>query len=147
KTSCLNLLLDRLCNTPAALGPWPRPLGRGRVTVATWFRPCRCLVLFGIATWGSGLIARAPEPFPLSRASPFPLSLSSPLGVPAFLGCLPLIEAAVLKRLSLRVVFVPCGARRRRFYIREGPNGCVLRVEVGTLDLLALGMLPFPFVT
>ncbi|MQL84019.1 hypothetical protein Taro_016518 [Colocasia esculenta] len=55
-----------------------------------------------VAFTGSGLKARAPEPFPLSRASPFPLSLSRPLGVPAFLGCLPRVEAAVLRRLSLR---------------------------------------------
>ncbi|MQL77845.1 hypothetical protein Taro_010263 [Colocasia esculenta] len=59
-------------------------------------------VVSGIATGGSGLKARAPEPFPLYRASPLPLSLSRPLGVPAFLGCLPRVEAAALRRLSLR---------------------------------------------
>ncbi|MQL76955.1 hypothetical protein Taro_009355 [Colocasia esculenta] len=62
-----------------------------------------------------GLKARAPDPFPLSRASPFPLSFTRPLGV---------------FRRFRGVVFVPCGARRRRFYLREGPNGCILRVEV-----------------
>ncbi|MQL69557.1 hypothetical protein Taro_001833 [Colocasia esculenta] len=41
-------------------------------------------------------------------------------------------------------VFVPFGARRRRPFLREGPNGFVLRVEVGTLDPLALSMLPSP---
>ncbi|MQM15027.1 hypothetical protein Taro_047961 [Colocasia esculenta] len=71
-------------------------------------RHTHCRLLVPVATgWyvaftRSGLKARAPEPFPLSRASPFPLSLSRPLGVPAFLGCLPRIEAAVLRRLSLR---------------------------------------------
>ncbi|MQM17045.1 hypothetical protein Taro_050014 [Colocasia esculenta] len=71
-------------------------------------RHTHCRLLVPVATgWyvaftGSGLKARASEPFPLSRASPLPLSLSRPLGVPAFLGCLPLVEAAVLRRLSLR---------------------------------------------
>ncbi|MQL71012.1 hypothetical protein Taro_003338 [Colocasia esculenta] len=90
------------CNTPAPLGPWPRPLGRGRATVATWFRSRRVLVLFGIATGGvpkatqgmspsqlRRLKARAPEPFPLSRASPFPLSFSRPLGASVGFGVPP----------------------------------------------------------
>ncbi|MQL89630.1 hypothetical protein Taro_022201 [Colocasia esculenta] len=41
-------------------------------------------------------------------------------------------------------VFVPSGARRRHSFLREGPHGFVLRVEVGTLDPLALSMLPSP---
>ncbi|MQL97425.1 hypothetical protein Taro_030117 [Colocasia esculenta] len=41
-------------------------------------------------------------------------------------------------------MFVPFGARRRRPFLRECPNGFVLRVEVGTLDPLALSMLPSP---
>ncbi|MQL95307.1 hypothetical protein Taro_027975 [Colocasia esculenta] len=41
-------------------------------------------------------------------------------------------------------VFVPFGARRRRPFLREGPNGFVLRMEVGTLDPLALSQLPSP---
>ncbi|MQL76080.1 hypothetical protein Taro_008459 [Colocasia esculenta] len=41
-------------------------------------------------------------------------------------------------------VFVPFGARRRHPFLREGPNGFVLHVEVGTLDPLALSMLPSP---
>ncbi|MQL87197.1 hypothetical protein Taro_019733 [Colocasia esculenta] len=41
-------------------------------------------------------------------------------------------------------MFVPCSARRRCFYLREGPNGCVLRVEVGTPDSFALSMIPSP---
>ncbi|MQM00549.1 hypothetical protein Taro_033290, partial [Colocasia esculenta] len=35
-------------------------------------------------------------------------------------------------------------ARRRRPNLREGPNGCVLRVEVGTSDSFALSMIPSP---
>ncbi|MQM12711.1 hypothetical protein Taro_045630 [Colocasia esculenta] len=35
-------------------------------------------------------------------------------------------------------------ARRRRFYLREGPNGCILRVEVGTPDSFTLSMIPSP---
>ncbi|MQL84444.1 hypothetical protein Taro_016945, partial [Colocasia esculenta] len=31
-------------------------------------------------------------------------------------------------------VVVPFGAKRRRFYLREGPNGFVLRVEVRHLS-------------
>ncbi|MQM19335.1 hypothetical protein Taro_052337 [Colocasia esculenta] len=48
------------------------------------------------------LKARAPEPFPLFRASPFP-SLSLALSeLPSVLGCLPHVEAAVLRRVTLR---------------------------------------------
>ncbi|MQM21588.1 hypothetical protein Taro_054632, partial [Colocasia esculenta] len=36
------------------------------------------------------------------------------------------------------------GVGRRRSFLREGPNGVVLRMEVGTLDPLALSMLPSP---
>ncbi|MQM18217.1 hypothetical protein Taro_051205 [Colocasia esculenta] len=39
---------------------------------------------------------------------------------------------------------MPFGARRRHPFLREGPNRFVLRVEVGTLDPLALSMLPSP---
>ncbi|MQM22275.1 hypothetical protein Taro_055326 [Colocasia esculenta] len=55
-----------------------------------------------VAFSGSGLKARAPEPFPLSRIflSPFlPLTLSE---LRWFCGCLPRVEAAVLRRVSLR---------------------------------------------
>ncbi|MQM18425.1 hypothetical protein Taro_051416 [Colocasia esculenta] len=41
-------------------------------------------------------------------------------------------------------VFVSFGVRRRHPFLREGPNGFVLRMEVGTLDPLALSMLPSP---
>ncbi|MQL69454.1 hypothetical protein Taro_001737 [Colocasia esculenta] len=41
-------------------------------------------------------------------------------------------------------VFVLFGARRMHPFLREGPNGFVLRVEVGTLDPLAISMLPSP---
>ncbi|MQM21058.1 hypothetical protein Taro_054089, partial [Colocasia esculenta] len=41
-------------------------------------------------------------------------------------------------------VAVSFGARRRCPFLREGPNGFVLRVEVETLDPLALSMLPSP---
>ncbi|MQL92914.1 hypothetical protein Taro_025548, partial [Colocasia esculenta] len=40
--------------------------------------------------------------------------------------------------------FVLFGAMRTRPFRREGPNGFVLRVEVGTLDPLAISMLPSP---
>ncbi|MQL72650.1 hypothetical protein Taro_004993 [Colocasia esculenta] len=40
--------------------------------------------------------------------------------------------------------FVPFGARRRCLFLREGPNGFILRMEVGTLDPLTLSMLPSP---
>ncbi|MQL70530.1 hypothetical protein Taro_002836, partial [Colocasia esculenta] len=53
-------------------------------------------------------------------------------------------EQAEASNLVIGVVFVRCGARRRRFYLREGPNGCVLRVEVGTSDSFALSMIPSP---
>ncbi|MQL86229.1 hypothetical protein Taro_018771 [Colocasia esculenta] len=42
-----------------------------------------------VAFSGSGLKARAPELFPLSRIFPFPLFPSRPLGVPAVLGVPP----------------------------------------------------------
>ncbi|MQL94285.1 hypothetical protein Taro_026939 [Colocasia esculenta] len=41
-------------------------------------------------------------------------------------------------------VVVSFGARRRRPFLREGPNEFALCVEVGTLDPLALSMLPSP---
>ncbi|MQL68051.1 hypothetical protein Taro_000305 [Colocasia esculenta] len=50
----------------------------------------------------AGLFTQEPEPFPLSRASPFPLSFSHHLGVfLAVLGCLPRVEAAMLRRVPL----------------------------------------------
>ncbi|MQL68554.1 hypothetical protein Taro_000794 [Colocasia esculenta] len=68
-------------------------------TVAFWLKDGDTGVCRLLRT--AGLKPGHPSPSPLSRASPFPLSLSRPLGVPAFLGCLPRVEAAVLRRVSL----------------------------------------------
>ncbi|MQL78060.1 hypothetical protein Taro_010483 [Colocasia esculenta] len=56
----------------------------------------------------------------------------------------PLALSALFLPSPSRDMFVPFGARRRRPFLREGPNGFILRVEVGTLDPLALSMLPSP---
>ncbi|MQM17464.1 hypothetical protein Taro_050436 [Colocasia esculenta] len=71
---------------------------------------------------------------------------------PGIVTAFPVSEIVVLEASVLRWccparagdVFVPFGARRRRSFLREGPSGFVLRVEVGTLDPLALSMLPSP---
>ncbi|MQM19130.1 hypothetical protein Taro_052131 [Colocasia esculenta] len=64
----------------------------------------------------------------------------------------PVSEISVFEALVLRWsnparagdAFIPFGERRRRPFLREGSNGFVLRVEVGTLDPLTLSMLLFP---
>ncbi|MQL85282.1 hypothetical protein Taro_017800 [Colocasia esculenta] len=81
-----------------------------------------------VAFTGSGLKARAPEPFPLSRVFPFPLSPSHPLGVPAFLGCLPRVEAAVLRRLSLR----SCRGRTRVTALPGPPDPWAAIAKIGS---------------
>ncbi|MQM19482.1 hypothetical protein Taro_052485, partial [Colocasia esculenta] len=71
-------------------------------------RHTHCRLLVSKASQGMspsqlrGLKARAPEPFPLFRASPFPLSFSRLSELPSILGCLPRVEAAVLRRVTLR---------------------------------------------
>ncbi|MQL82048.1 hypothetical protein Taro_014512 [Colocasia esculenta] len=83
--------------------------------------------------WDAGLSPGARAPFPLSPFF-FPFFLSLPLrALLGGRGAFSMVVAAVLRWASFRcagVVFVPCGARRRRFYLREGPVGRVLHLEV-----------------
>ncbi|MQM02530.1 hypothetical protein Taro_035291, partial [Colocasia esculenta] len=81
-----------------------------------------------VAFSGSGLKARAPEPFPLlSRLSFPPLFLSPSRSFPAVLGCLPRVEVAVLRRVSLR----SCRGRVRAVRRRHG----LCRIEKVTAPL------------
>ncbi|MQL73621.1 hypothetical protein Taro_005958 [Colocasia esculenta] len=109
---------------------------------------------------------RRPSPFSLFCASPFPLFLSRPLGVPASLGCLPRVEAAVLRRVSLRScrgrvravrceeeTFLPTRRPQRVRSSRGGRDTRLLRpkhdpLPVYTVVLVVLPPLPFsPYCT
>ncbi|MQL72668.1 hypothetical protein Taro_005006 [Colocasia esculenta] len=52
-------------------------------------------------------------------------------------------QCDVMVDLSFGVVLVACGARRRRPFLREGPNGCVLRVEECENSMLELSEVSF----
>ncbi|MQM03358.1 hypothetical protein Taro_036139 [Colocasia esculenta] len=125
---------------PGFLGPfWPRPQGRarrpGRNVVAPERSAAtalghgapgrRVLVVTGVVSDACSIDAAC-----LGIATAFPVSEASVLR-----WCRPACAGDM---------FEPFGARRRHSFLREGPNGFVLRVEVGTLHPLALSMLPSP---
>ncbi|MQL76717.1 hypothetical protein Taro_009103 [Colocasia esculenta] len=94
-----------------------------------------------------GLKPKAAPPFPLS---PSPLSFFPSPSLRALLPfsqrflVLVVFELRRCRPVRAGDVAVSFRARRRCPFLREGPNRFVLRVEIETLDPLALSMLPSP---